>query len=635
MNIQAIYDRLQRDALSIYGIAPQLRYSRAPQYEALWKNLLDVVEWLGTERCLNIRRIHPSEKESGSYCFLHSSNSPQGEIEVHEVSKAQGPGELFSFILIPCELVDLTYAFLHNRNPRLLQLLRQCCLITYKSKSNEVNAKQEASAIAGFVSRNTTCQQLSSAHYRRKSRVADATGKTLVLARLLVNIILDRVDWREISPSHGPGAVSDSKKGLDKWRKLDGRTSRLCDKFYPLAEYFTPTPDLYDYKSASYAAPVCKLAIVPKDRRGPRIICTQPVGLMWIQQGQWKSMKRAIETAYILRTNRAIINPDIGCSIKFDKQQQNGYLALESSRTREFATIDLSDASDLVSWGLVKYLLNKRNTQFLAASRATHVKIRSDLVKLHMFAPMGSAVCFPVETLVFWGIAAAATLVHRGLTYEELIGCAERKLRMNLNEVFVFGDDVLVRREACKFVCERFSEIGFKPNSRKTFSEGLYRESCGVDAYDGHELKIVRLQSLALTSMSDAYATIELINRARGIGMVQLAEYLECQVESYLDFGLAAGVAGGAFWTRGWPCSVWGQHQALMWNLRHNRKVRYNYFTDYYEARTIIARPRKELAPQDGRYRLFRGLTVGVDEHTRDWLKPDSLQYSLGWARAF
>lgn len=631
MKLQAIYDRLQCDLASIYGICPQLDSSRAPRYEALWKNLLDVIEWLGTEKCSDIHDILTVERPDDSYCLLQTPR----DVELHRVLKGQGPEASSFFIPIPHELVSLVYTFCAARNPRVLQLLRQICLLTYKSKSNEVTNEQEARAIAGFSSRNATCQKLSEAHYRLLSRDSGPAGKTIVMARLLINIILDRCDWSNIQPSHGPGAVSDSKKGLDKWKNLDGRTSRLCDKFYPLAEYFSPTPDLFDYKSASYSNPYCKLAIVPKDRRGPRVICTQPVGLMWIQQGQWKSMKRTIETARILRTSQAMTNLGIGCSIKFDKQQQNGSLALESSRTREFATIDLSDASDLISWGLVRFLLNKRNRQFLAASRATHVKIHDDLVKLHMFAPMGSAVCFPVETLVFWCIATAATLVRSGVIYEELRGRAEKILSSYPSEVFVFGDDILVRREACKDVCERFLDVGFKPNQRKTFSEGFYRESCGVDAFYGHELKIVRLQSLTLTSMSDAYASIELANRARGMGMIQLAEYLECQVESFLGFGLAAGCAGGAFWTRNWPSNVWGQHQALLWNLRHNRKIRYNYLLDYYEARTIVASPRVDNAPEDGRYRLFRGLTTTVDEHTKDWLKPDSLQYYLGWTRAF
>jgi hypothetical protein len=634
MNIQAIYDRLQRDYLSIFGISPQLRYSRAPLYEASWKDLLDVIEWLGTERCVDARHIPTTEKSNESYCLLDNSQIAKSDCELYEIRKGSASG-FIALLTVPRELTDLVLAFLRTRNPRLLRGLRQACLITYKSKSNEVTAEQEEKAIMGFTHRNDVCESLSSSHYRLLSRSGSQIGRTLALARTLINIVLDPVDWYNIQPAHGPGAVSDCGKGIEKWEAIDGQTSRITDKFYPLSDFFSPTPDSFDHESARFSAPHCNLAIVPKDRRGPRVICTQPSWLMWIQQGQWKSMRRTIETARILQTNRHLVS-DVGrCSIKFDKQQQNGGLALESSRTREFATIDLADASDLVSWGLVKFLLNKRNTQFLAASRSTHVKIRGDLVKLHMYAPVGSVMCFPVETLVFWVIATAAILVRDGVTREKLSGSASKFLQQNLSEVFVFGDDILVRREACELVCERFREIGFKPNKRKTFSEGFYRESCGVDAYYGERLDIVRLQSLTLTSMSDAYATIELVNRARGMGYVQLAEYLECQVESYLGFGIAAGNCGGAFWTRGWPSNTWGQHQALMWNLRHGRKIRYNYWLDYYEAWTVIASPRLLKAPQDGRSRLFRGLTTGVSEHTIDWSKPDDLQYDLGWARAF
>jgi hypothetical protein len=450
-------------------------------------------------------------------------------------------------------------------------------------------------------------------------------------------MVTHRIDWREIKPSHGPGAVSDAKKGYDKWKKLDGRACRITDKFYPVSEYFTPTPSEFNHSDAGFVDPVCKFSLVPKDRRGPRVICTQPVGLMWIQQGQRRVLERAIETSSILRTNRLHNAEGPAVSIKFDKQENNGSLALESSRTREFATIDLKDASDLVSWGLVRFLFNKGTCQFLAASRATHVKIGKEIERVHMFAPMGSAMCFPIESLVFWGLATAATLVSRGVTYEEIVRnrAASKWLTQNRSEVFVFGDDILVRREACKDVCECLKGCGLVPNLNKTFSEGFYRESCGVDAFHGERLDIARLQNLTLTSMSDAYAVIDLANRARRLGYVQLSTFLELEVESYLGFRLAAGCTGGMLWERGWPSNQRGAEEALRWNLRRGTEIRFNTRYQYFEARSIIASPRRYAAPQDGRCRLFRGLTTGVDEHTADWLSPDNLQYHLGWVRAF
>jgi len=634
MNIQTIYDRLQSDVSSILGFIPQLDISRVALYEQCWRDILVLIEQCGPIDYV----VYLIGLDGEPLCYdTYYKSSPLGGYAVVVISGIPGSSNFSTSIQVPTELVALVLRFLESRSALLLRVLRQICLFTYKSKSHEVTKEQELTSIQGFRSRNATCSAMSVAWYKAKALDQTDMGRVLNMARLLAGIVFDRADFRNIRPSHGPGAVSDAKRDpYDKWSKLDSASTRLCDKYYPVSDWNVPTPEWFDHRSARYTHSVCKLAIVPKDKRGPRIICTQPVGLMWIQQGQLRSLNKAIESSAILKANR-LINGEPCSSIKFDNQEQNGSLALESSRTREFATIDLKDASDLVSWGLVRYLLNKSNVQFLAASRAMYVRIHNqELVKLHMFAPMGSAMCFPVESLVFWCVAAAATYVQRGVTYRYLTGGSATKfLRSNLSEVFVFGDDVLVRRESCKFVCECFEWLGFKPNYAKTFADGFYRESCGVDAYRGERLDIARLQCPTLTSMSEAYATIDLANRARSLGLASLADYLEANVESFVGFGIAAGLSGGSFWARGWPNNSHGADLALRWNVSHNRKIRFNPDLQCWEARTIIARPLAQSEPQDDRNRLFRGLTLGVDEHTVDWLKPDNLQYHLGWASAF
>lgn len=635
MNIQTIYNRLQSDVSSILGFIPQLDAARASLYEKCWRDILVLIE-----QCGQIDHAVWVVSVSGDvlcYDDMYNNVSLPKDTCVHVIVSGIHPSSSFSTSMdVPTELIALVLRFLATHSSVVLRTMRQICLFTYKSKSHEVTKEAEDTAIEAFKRRNSFCASLTVNHYAQKASMVTDLGRTLKLARLLAGMIMDRADYRNIRPTHGPGSVSDAKRGYDKWSKLDSATTRLCDKFYPMSDWNVPTPCWFDHQQARYTHSVCKLAIVPKDKRGPRVICTQPVGLMWIQQGQLRSLNKAIESSAILKTNR-LINGESSSSIKFDNQEQNGSLALESSRTREFATIDLKDASDLISWGLVRFLFNKSNVQFLAASRAMHVRIQNkETVKLHMFAPMGSAMCFPVESLVFWCVAAAATYVQRGVTYEYLgSGSASKFLRSNLAEVFVFGDDVLVRRESCKFVCECFEYLGFKPNYNKTFSEGLYRESCGVDAYGGDRLDIARLQCLTLTSMSDTYATIDLANRARQHGYVCLADYLEAQVESYLGFGLPAGITGGALWWRGWPADSQGADIALSWNIRHRKRVRFNTELQYWEGQTVICSPLDTIQPQDGRYRLFRGLTSGVDEHTDDWIKPDSQQYHLGWVRAF
>lgn len=634
MNISLLYGRLQVDVGSILGFQPRLSASRASLYEKLWRDMLVLVESMAD----NDHVIHLVDGDGSAICYDSCyDNQRSAQDIVHVVVSGIHPASSFSTLLdVPAELIALVLRFLGSRCARSLRIMRQICLFTYKSKSNEVTKESEHSAIEGFKSRNALCSSLTTHHYAQKALVMDERAEVLKLARLIAGMVIGPADFRNIRPSHGPGAVSDAKRGYDKWTKLDSATTRLCDKYYPVSDWFVPTPAWFNHKQARFVPSVCKLAIVPKDKRGPRVICTQPVGLMWIQQGQLRSLNKAIESSPILRTNR-LINGEFASSIKFDDQSQNGSLALESSRTREFATIDLKDASDRISWGLIRYLFNKSNVQFLAASRAMYVRIHNrELVKLHMYAPMGSAMCFPVESLVFWCVAAAATYVQRGVTYKYLSGGSAMKfLRSNLSEVFVFGDDVLVRRESCKFVCECFEWLGFQPNYNKTFASGFYRESCGVDAYCGEQLDIARLQCLTVASMSEAYATIDLVNRSRRLGLTSLADYLTHEVESFLGFRLAAGLTGGSLWDRGWPNDERGADIALSWNIRRRCKIRFNPNLQRWEGMTVIARPLDYIEPHDDRCRLFRGLTSGVDEHTNDWLKPDNLQYALGWVSAF
>lgn len=623
MNIRTLYSCLQRDILSKYGREPQLSIDSIPLYEAFYRDLLVLIEWIGT-------------KSHDSLVISSSSELPL-IAGVKKLTISYVSGNVDHKIDVPLELVDLFEVFIQSGHPDWLRCLRQICLFTYKSKSHVVTPDQESLAIAGFRSRNARCQTFSASFFRQKSQEVTEDGKVLQVSRLLFNMVLDRCDWTNIVPSHGPGAIADGKRGIGKWRAIDSCCTRLCDKFYPISEWFVPTPDLFDYKSARYSNGACKLAIVPKDKRGPRVICTQPSGLMWIQKGQQRLVEGVIESSPLLRSRRLYRGTTIGSSIKFDNQEQNGSLALESSRTREFSTIDLKDASDLVSAGLVRFLCNKRNAQYLFCSRSSHVKIADELVKLHMFAPMGSAMCFPVESLVFWCIATAATLVLGGVTYKFLQQTRSpyKWLTNNLSEVFVFGDDMLVRREVTSYVCERLMGVGFIPNTRKTFCEGFYRESCGVDAYRGERLDIARLQRPSLTSMSDAYATIDLSNRLRSYGMINTAEWLEIQINSFLGFNLAVGNYGQSLYRRSWPDGANASSLALSHNIRFNCRIRFNTRYQRWDAMSVIVRPRVDTRAQDDRCRLFRGLTTGVSEHTVDWLSPDNSLYYLGWIAAF
>jgi hypothetical protein len=79
-------------------------------------------------------------------------------------------------------------------------------------------------------------------------------------------------------------------------------------------------------------------------------------------------------------------------------------LAWAGSLTGSVVTIDLEKASDSVPWDLIRYLFPSQWVAALDAVRSTALyygdTFRID--KPNMAFPMGSSVCFPIESIVFW-----------------------------------------------------------------------------------------------------------------------------------------------------------------------------------------------------------------------------------------
>jgi hypothetical protein len=101
-------------------------------------------------------------------------------------------------------------------------------------------------------------------------------------------------------------------------------------------------------------------------------------------------------------------------------------------------------------------------------------------VKLRKFSTMGSANTFPVESLIFLGIALAAVATKRGF----------RRLRRGdvqslEREVAVFGDDIVVPSDSRELFVHALEVLFFKVNTQKSFWTGRFRESCGVDSFRG------------------------------------------------------------------------------------------------------------------------------------------------------
>jgi len=291
------------------------------------------------------------------------------------------------------------------------------------------------------------------------------------LARKLVNDLFRGFNPRNIRPRHGPGAVAGGEKGNGKY-SFGTKYQRLHSK-YPYYEYFSPSLsrrsfELPWYKSLTPSVlPIAKVVLVPKDSRGPRLISMEPLEIQWIQQGL---SRLVISRVYESNLTKGKVN--------FDDQTVNQRLALSSSRDGKYATIDLKDASDRISLRLVRELFPEDLVEHMEACRSIATTLPcGKVVPLNKFAPMGSALCFPVLALTVWALAEATCRLNR------ITG-----------EVYVYGDDLIVPTCVAPLVLDTLESYGLAINHGKSFLNGKFRESCGQDAYDGVSITPIRFK---------------------------------------------------------------------------------------------------------------------------------------------
>lgn len=299
----------------------------------------------------------------------------------------------------------------------------------------------------------------------------------LELARSMIAAIFKGFDPFDIYPRHGPGAVATGEKGPDKM-KFKRKYSKL-HRVYGYYNYFVVSPNhvrdkLTWYKSLkNESESVARVILVPKDSRGPRLISMEPLEIQYMQQGLWRAMKARLEGHPITREH-----------VNFTSQGINRACAFVGSITGFWATLDMKDASDRVTTTLVESLFadNRKLLRCLLATRSSSTSLPDGrTVALHKFAPMGSAVCFPVESIVHYVLSVASICYTHGLPWW-------RASRL----VYVYGDDLITTAEYADCVVKCLPLFGLKFNEGKCFIHGKFRESCGMDAFSGHQITPIR-----------------------------------------------------------------------------------------------------------------------------------------------
>lgn len=269
---------------------------------------------------------------------------------------------------------------------------------------------------------------------------------------------------------HGSGSVADCENSLSaKYKQLgsDVWTDYLDKRL--LGKAVTPRERHHRFERQA------KLVLVPKSLLVYRSISMEPATLMWYQQGFLKSFVDDLDSrpSHPLRKR---FHPS--------NQERNRDLAWQGSIDGSLSTIDLSNASDSVSWKMVrKWFGNSALYPIMAATRSKTVLLPNGTsVAMKKFAPMGSCLCFPTECIVFAAITE----------------CAIREVGGNprTSKYAVYGDDIVVETKYAQAVIDRLEANGFVVNTTKSFvydRGNIFRESCGAEFLDGADVAPVRL----------------------------------------------------------------------------------------------------------------------------------------------
>lgn len=336
---------------------------------------------------------------------------------------------------------------------------------------------------------------------------------------------------RQLMPKHGPGSTADGLKGNQKYRQIEW-TTRL-EQYFPFGEnaFSSWISFLAEIDSSRlvYREPwderPVKVTPVPKTLKTPRIIAIEPTCMQYVQQGLLEAIVEKVARDDILA-------PFIDSTY----QEPNQALAWLGSSDGSIATLDLSEASDRVSNQHVRLLLENHPHLMGAVDSCRSRKADvpgHGVLRLAKFASMGSALCFPFESMVF------LTLVLCGI--EDVLNTPldRTSIKRLRGKVRVYGDDICVPTEYALSVKSSLEAFGFVVNASKSFWTGKFRESCGKEYFNGSDVSITRCREVLPTSRKDTaqiVSTVSLRNQLFLAGYDETVQYLDSIIEKVIPF---------------------------------------------------------------------------------------------------
>lgn len=320
-------------------------------------------------------------------------------------------------------------------------------------------AVRSAIALGGFIDRNNVAAQL------------DGEGIPEFLVpeiKRLLSYWLPEVGDDRWTGRFGPGACAEG------WTH--------GQRFTALSRWYASTPDfgldcLIGYADVDRTC--ARLQAVPKQFDKDRLITVEPAYASFCQQAVRSMLLESIHAGPLRGTAMDLDHTD-GPAIQ-------RRLALRASLNGKYATIDLKDASDNITWDIVTRVFPLWVVRLLEQSRSSSFEcdyINPDSgVKCHLhqplaiFAGMGNATTFVVETLFFSAYVVAWAEFNRLPAF-----------------VSTFGDDIICDSSTARSLIQCGQCPCFRINATKSFWGVMsLRESCGIFAVSGRDITVPRI----------------------------------------------------------------------------------------------------------------------------------------------
>lgn len=239
---------------------------------------------------------------------------------------------------------------------------------------------------------------------------------------------------------------------------------------------------------------------VPKTATAERGICIEPSLNVYWQLAVGTHIKKRLERKF-------------GYDL-YTAQDRHRSMARDASSTGRWATIDLKNASDLMSYSLVRLVLPEDWFALLNSLRSRFTEVSGKNYKLEKFSSMGNGFTFELMTVILTSICYVLGEGRYALmSTNDDFGLSKVRFSRT-GDISVFGDDIIVPTDVAQVLVKCLPIVGFEVNEKKTFLKGPFRESCGGDFFLGQDVRAFNLGE----SPHDPAGYIVLSNAVRKLG---------------------------------------------------------------------------------------------------------------------